>query len=194
MIERLGSNGHKVPLIAGDVSGPRRSLKAMHGCQLLAPTEHELRSIAGDFEGSLPSVAAAVMQELNVPCLLTTMGKRGMVLFYPRNPDPDHWFDHRLRSEHLPALAHHTADVVGAGDALLATAVLSRGAGASEPQAAYLGALAASIAVERVGNLPVSAVELATTAARRPELQAAAPTMRLAAGISVPQPLRSHPA
>ncbi len=194
LIERLGPNGHRVPLIAGDVSGPRRSLKAMRGCQLLTPTEHELRSIAGDFDGSLPSVAAAVMQELNVPCLLTTMGKRGMVLFYPRDPDPAHWFDHRLRSEHLPSLAGHAVDVVGAGDALLAATVLARGAGATEPQAAYLGALAASIVVERVGNLPVSAVELATAAARRPELRPPAPTMRLAAGISVPQPLRSHPA
>ena len=177
----------RVPLIAGDVSGPRRTLKAMHGCQLLTPTERELRGIAGDFDGSLPSVAAAVMQELNVPCLLTTMGKRGLVLFYPRDPRPDHWFDHRLRSEHLPALSAHATDVVGAGDALLAAAVLARAAGATEPQAAYLGALAASIAVSRVGNLPVGAAELAAAVARQPELHREKPAVQTVARPNLPR-------
>jgi len=167
LIERLGPS---VSVIAGDVSGPRRTLKSMRGCGLLTPTERELRAIAGDFDGSLPSVAVAVMRELNVPCLLTTMGARGLVLFYPRDPEPARWFDHRLRSEHLPALAPHAVDVVGAGDALLAAATLARCAGCTEPQAAYLGALAASVAVARTGNLPVTAVELATAVAARPEL------------------------
>lgn len=180
LIERLGPT---VPVIAGDVSGPRRTLKSMRGCGLLTPTERELRSIAGDFDGSLPAVAAAVMQQLNVPCLLTTMGSRGLVLFYPRDPEPERWFDHRLRSEHMPALAEHAADVVGAGDALLAAATLARCAGCTEPQAAYLGALAASIAVGRVGNLPVSAAELASAAAQRPELNPARHAVHLAADL-----------
>jgi len=175
LIERLGPS---VSVIAGDVSGPRRTLKSMRGCGLLTPTERELRAIAGDFDGSLPSVAVAVMRELNVPCLLTTMGARGLVLFYPRDPEPARWFDHRLRSEHLPALASHAVDVVGAGDALLAAATLARCAGCTEPQAAYLGALAASVAVARTGNLPVTAVELATAVAARPELHPPRPAPR----------------
>ena len=172
---------NRVPLVTGDVSGPRRTLRAMRGCRLLTPTEAELRGVAGDFDNSLPTVAAGVMRDLNVPCLLTTMGRKGLVLFYPRDPRPGHWFDHRLRSEHLPALTDRPADTVGAGDALLAAATLATCAGATEPQAAYLGSLAASVAVSRVGNLPVSAAELAAAAARRPELHAA----RLTAEVSV---------
>ena len=56
----------------------------MHQVELLTPTERELRGVTGDFEKSLPSVAATVMSALRVANLIVTMGPRGAVLFRPR--------------------------------------------------------------------------------------------------------------
>jgi len=159
-----------VNTIAGDVSGARRTLLAMNDCDLLTPTERELRSVVGDFDESLPTIAIRVMKQLNVPRLAVTMAQRGCVLFHPRNPAEGHWFDARLRSEYLPSLADRVDDPVGAGDAMLAAATLALATGATLPQAGYIGSLAAACALSTMGNLPVSADALLRRAATRSEL------------------------
>jgi len=160
----------RIGVLAGDVSGPRRTLVSMRGFDLLTPTERELRAVAGDFDRSLPAVAGRLMQTLDVPTLLATMGDRGAVLFHPRDETPGQWFDRRLRSEYLPALVQRPVDVVGAGDALLACAVLARAAGANPPQSAYLGSLASAVAVMGMGNRQISGEGLLAQAMRQPEL------------------------
>lgn len=161
-------------VMAGDVSGLRRTLLSMNNFDLLTPTERELRAVAGDLEGSLPSVAGAIMQKLHAKQMCVTMGGKGCVLFHPRESDPAEWFHSRLRTEHIPPLAEHVRDVIGGGDALLAAATLALLGGASIQQAGYLGAAAAAVAVSRVGNLPVGAGDLLAWLRRRPELTASA--------------------
>lgn len=165
----------KIRVIAGDVSGPRRTLLSMKQVDLLTPTERELRGVLGDFERSLPTVAAELMQRLRTPNLIAKLGPRGAVLFHPRNPDPSHWFEGRLRCEYLPALTDRADDVVGAGDALLATVVLALTRGATLPQAGYLGSQSAALAISRIGNLPLSRADLRESLRRRPELMGRAP-------------------
>ncbi len=162
-----------VGTIAGDVSGARRSLLSMRRVDLLTPTERELRGVMGDFEGSLPGVAMNVMKRLGAGRLAVTMGRKGCVLFHPRAEQTDraHWFDQRLRSEYLPALAEHAVDPVGAGDAFTAAATLALAGGAELPAAGYLGSAAAALAVSRIGNQPVNADQLLAFLARRAELQ-----------------------
>lgn len=162
----------RVGVIAGDVSGPHRTLLAYHGADLLTPTERELRGVVGDFDTSLPTVAGGVMSRLSTPNMIVTMGKKGAVLFRPRETAREDWFTARMRSDHVPALAERVDDVVGAGDAMLATATLALTAGCTLPQAAYLGSAASAIAVSRVGNLPVGTDALLRWAQRRPELHA----------------------
>jgi len=162
-----------VGTIAGDVSGAHRTLLSYHGVDLLTPTERELRAVAADFEGSLPSIAGRTMAALRVPNLIVTMGKRGAVLFRPRETSRDQWFKSRLRSDYVPALAGRVDDPVGAGDAMLAASTLALCAGATLPQAGYLGSAAAAVAVARIGNLPVSSDDLRRFAHARPELQTA---------------------
>ena len=161
----------RVRVLAGDVSGPRRSLLHMRGFDLLTPTERELRGVRGDFENSLPAVAGAAMTELQVPNTLVTLGGKGAVLLHPRHDERERWFERRFRSDYLPALAERKVDVVGAGDALLATATLAAAAGASAPEGAYLGSLASSIAISRLGNVPVTREELLGSIRSRAELR-----------------------
>ncbi len=171
LAEALAALREHVPLIAGDVSGPRRTLLAMCGFDLLSPNERELRRVTGDFEESLPAVAMRVMKQLRVRQMAVTMAARGCVLFSPREDEPGHWFTARLRSEFLPSLATRTDDPVGAGDAMLAAMVIAQLGGATLAQAGYTGSLAAALAIARLGNVPVTADELVQLALVRPELQ-----------------------
>lgn len=169
-----------VKTLAGDISGMRRTLLAMREFDLLTPTERELRSVApggANADGSLPTVAAEVLQALHTPNMIVTMGRKGCVLFQPRESDPSQWFRARLRSDHIPSLTEHATDVVGAGDALLTVAALCHTAGANLQTAGYLGSAAAAIAVRRIGNLPVSAADLHRWMQPRPELRHATPAV-----------------
>lgn len=149
-----------VPVLAGDISGDRRSLLGYTGFDLLTPNERELRAVLGDFEQSLPSVADRLMRRLRLANLLVTMGARGSVLFRPREDDPEEWFTGRLRSEHIPSLVRHVVDPLGAGDACLAVATLVLAAGFSAPIAAYLGMAAAAAQTSRVGNPTLEPIDL----------------------------------
>ncbi len=160
-----------VPVITGAISGVRRTLLAMNRFDLVTPTERELRSVMGDFEQSLPNVASRVMKQLNIPNMAVTMGRRGAVLFHPREDDPAQWFNSRLRSEYMPALTNRAIDPVGAGDAMLATMTLALTCNATLPQANYLGAAQAAVAITKLGNQPVNTNELCRFIAKRPELQ-----------------------
>ena len=63
----------------------------------------------------------------------------------------------RPARQSLPAVAGPSAPSTrfGAGDALLATATLALGAGATLQQAAFVGSLAAAVEIGQVGNVPV---------------------------------------
>lgn len=149
-----------VGTIAAGVSGPRKSLMALEHIDLLSLNERELRTITGDFECGLPTIAASIMAKLRLANLVLTLGPRGSVLFRPRESDPQHWFEGRLRSDYLPALSEHAVDTLGAGDAYLATATLTRIAGGALPHAGYLGSIAAALAIGQLGNQPIRAEQL----------------------------------
>ncbi len=159
-----------VGTIAGDVSGPRRTLLAFRGADLLTPHERELRSVLGDFDTSLPGVAMNLMRDLGLAHLAVTLDARGCILFRPRETERAHWFENRLRSEYLPSLAASVADPVGAGDALLATMTLALAGEATLAQAGYLGSADAALELARLGNHPVAAADLIQCLRQRPEL------------------------
>ena len=72
----------------------------------------------------------------------------------------------RLQAEHIPALSTQPLDVLGCGDALLATATLTLAAGGSLAAAAYLGSIAAATEASRLGNIPITSDDLLTRVAR----------------------------
>ena len=85
--------------------------------------------------------------------LVIKLGKDGL-LAYQRESGAG------IISEHFPAISVNPVDVAGAGDSLLATMALAITSGASTMEASVLGNIVASIAVERMGNVPVNRDEL----------------------------------
>jgi rfaE bifunctional protein kinase chain/domain len=155
----------RVPVVTADVSGKQANLLRFNGVDLLCPTERELRETLGDHSSGIGAIVSELLRVTGAKSALLTLGKQGLVACdWPT----DDWRtgDGRLRTEYLPSLAARAADPLGAGDALLAAASLSLAAGATLPVAAYVGSLAAAVAIGRVGNLPVSAGALLDAASQ----------------------------
>jgi bifunctional ADP-heptose synthase (sugar kinase/adenylyltransferase) len=151
--------------LTADVSGRQSNLTRFQGVDLLCPTEREVRETLHDFSSGLGAVVANLLRLCKAKQAIITLGKQGLVTFDasagPRSPDQ------RLPSEYIPALASHSVDPLGAGDALLAVASLTLASGASLQAAALLGSLAAAIEVQSIGNVPVTLDRLAESIAQR---------------------------
>ncbi|MEM9883966.1 MAG: PfkB family carbohydrate kinase [Planctomycetota bacterium] len=136
----------RVRVLAGDVSGPRVSLLAMRGFDLLTPTEAELRRLvaAASAVAPLDELARHLVDRLTPRQLLVTRDRRGCVR-YGR--------DGSVAA--TPSPARRVVDEVGAGDALLAAATLCLCAGYPIEEAVDFGQTAAAASVMRTGNAPV---------------------------------------
>ena len=142
-----------VPLLTADVSGKRSNLLRFRDVDLLCPTEREVREAQHDFSSGLGAVMWNLLGHTGAKQAIVTLGKQGLVTFDgTQRPLPP-----RLASEYIPALCGHAIDPLGCGDALLAAATLSLAAGSSLEAAAFLGAVAAAIEVQQLGNQPVTA-------------------------------------
>jgi rfaE bifunctional protein kinase chain/domain/rfaE bifunctional protein nucleotidyltransferase chain/domain len=163
LLEKLMAKLRKtVPILTADVSGRQGNLLNFRHVDLLCPTEREARETLHDFSSGMGFLIWKLLQATAARQAIITLGKRGLVTFArPSAGDPNG----RLSSEYLPALAASAIDPLGCGDALLAAASLALAAGATLPQAAFLGAAAASIEVRRLGNQPITSEGLAKAAA-----------------------------
>ena len=82
--------------------------------------------------------------------MLLKLGERGAITYRPHTPgDVRAFFT-------LDSFAGKVVDPVGAGDALLAYATLGSVISSSDSIAAILGLMAAAVACERDGNVPVA--------------------------------------
>jgi rfaE bifunctional protein kinase chain/domain/rfaE bifunctional protein nucleotidyltransferase chain/domain len=157
-----------VDVLAGDVSGKRSSLMAMRGMDLLCPSEQELRDALHMHGEGLPLVTWTLLETLKSKSAMVTLGAEGLIAFSRLTdvtPAPSGW-ETRLSSEHVPALCPIALDPLGCGDSLLAVATLALAGGASLTAAGFLGACAAAVQVQRLGNIPVTAPDLRAMIAR----------------------------
>jgi rfaE bifunctional protein kinase chain/domain len=122
---------------------------------MIFPTEKEARIALSNKDDSVEFVARKILEISQCKNLVIKLGKDGL-LAYQRESETS------IVSEHFPAISVNPVDVAGAGDSLLATMALAVSAGASTMEASVLGNMVASIAVERMGNVPVSRDELLT--------------------------------
>ncbi|MBC8551662.1 MAG: adenylyltransferase/cytidyltransferase family protein [Candidatus Brocadiales bacterium] len=120
----------------------------------ICPTEREARLALSDHESGLEKLALNILKLTKTTNLLITLGTDGFVAHQTANGSKV------IKSQHFPALISNPVDVVGAGDALLSVASISQCSGASLMEASALGTCAAAIAVNRIGNNPVTATEL----------------------------------
>jgi sugar/nucleoside kinase (ribokinase family) len=81
--------------------------------------------------------------------LILKLGDRGLITYRAPSPDVRSFFT-------VDSFAHQVVDPVGAGDALLAYATLALAATKSCVIASILGSMAAAVACEREGNIPVT--------------------------------------
>ena len=153
----------QVPILSADVSGNQGNLLHFREVDLLCPTEREMREAENDFASGLGAVAWKMLGATGARQAIITLGKQGLVTFDgSEQPLPA-----QLPSEYVPALSRHAVDPLGCGDALLATATLALATGASGEAAAFLGAIAASIEVQKLGNQPITIDQI--VAQLRPE-------------------------
>jgi rfaE bifunctional protein nucleotidyltransferase chain/domain len=157
----------KVRVMSGDVSGRRSNLRAFRRMDLLCPSESELRDAMQLHNEGLPAVVWRMLEETWTARAIVTLGSDGLIAFEPfaRDEVKEEWTT-RLRAEHVPALCPLAIDPLGCGDSLLTAATLALAGGADLLAAGFVGACAAAIQVQRLGNMPISATDLRHQAVR----------------------------
>ena len=130
------------------------------GFDLITPTEREARIALNDAASGIESVANQIKEKTKVANLLFKLGADGFVSYLQRDDNRD------IDRQHYPALATNVVDVAGAGDALLASVSTSVAMGLDYKMASAIGAVAASLSVQTVGNKPIKKedLELSTAA------------------------------
>jgi rfaE bifunctional protein kinase chain/domain len=113
---------------------------------MISATEREIRLAVNDFKSGLQNVADRLLQKSKARTLIVKLGAEGL-LVVSSNPD--------YTTDSLKAMNSNPVDVAGAGDAFLSASSLALAAGASIWESAYLGSIAASIQVSRIGNIPL---------------------------------------
>ncbi len=120
---------------------------------LLCPTEREARIALSNQEDGIEWIANTLLERTRSKHLLVKLGAEGFVTY--TRPDNE-----ETKKEHFPALISNPVDVAGAGDSLLAAMATALCAGANIMEASAIGACMAALAVQTVGNIPVSQNQL----------------------------------
>jgi rfaE bifunctional protein kinase chain/domain len=123
---------------------------------LVTPTEHEVRvTLRNNYDG-LAAIAIAFQELIHSRNLCVTLGAEGVLVQVSQSSDLTPY-----ATDLIPALNLNPVDVAGGGDSFLIVASLALASGASLHEASFLGSIAASIQVSRVGNTPLTINELA---------------------------------
>ncbi|EKE02642.1 MAG: hypothetical protein ACD_20C00350G0020 [uncultured bacterium] len=123
---------------------------------LITPTEREARLALNDKFSGLEQIGMILLENLQLKNLIVTLGENGLVA-YQKLSDGDALL---VKSQHFPALNVNPVDVMGAGDSLLSGLSLAMCAGGNLMEASIIASGVSSIAVSKVGNIPVKAEEL----------------------------------
>lgn len=116
------------------------------------PNEQEAQEMAGfklDSNEDILKAAEIIKRRLKAKCVLITLGRKGMHLFYRGK---GHFIDIYGTDQ--------VADVTGAGDTVMAAFALAIASGAHPYEAAYIANIAAGIVVTKAKTATVTADEL----------------------------------
>ncbi len=133
-------------------SSQMSDISRFQGMTLITPTEREARLAIHDFEGGLAHLCQKLCERANSRNVVITLGSDGLIVWGEK--------DGLYRADKLPAFNTLPKDPAGAGDSLFTTMSLALRSGTDIWESAYLGALAASVQVSRVGNTPLTINDL----------------------------------
>jgi cytidyltransferase-like protein len=124
------------------------------GFDLITPNEKEARFSIADQDSTIGILAGEIFSKTQCRNLILKLGERGLIGLSCAE-DSEH-----PRMISIDSFSENPVDPVGAGDALMAYAVLVLKSTGSLPMAAIVGSLAAACASETSGNVPVSPIEV----------------------------------
>lgn len=119
------------------------------GFDLITPNEREARFALGDQDSTIRPLALELYKRTACKTLILKLGDKGIITYRAPNPDVRSFFT-------IDSFTGTVVDAVGAGDALLAYATLALVTARSSVIASILGSMAAAVACEHDGNVPVS--------------------------------------
>ena len=155
LVEAIGNlaKKHGVPMVADSQASSQMSdISRFRDMLLVTPTEREARLALHDGESGLVVVMQALQKKAAAENVVITLGAEGMLICAR---DKDDWMTDRLA-----AMNAAPKDPAGAGDSFFTCASLALRAGRSMWESAYLGSIAAACQVSRVGNTPLTPVDL----------------------------------
>jgi len=146
----------KVLMVADSQSSSQMGdVARFKGMLLLTPTEREARLAVRDFDSGLVVLAEKLRKKAHAKNIILTLGSEGLFTHTASNKN-------ELTNDRLPAFNTAPKDSAGAGDSLLTCCSMAISVGADVWQSMYLGSIAAACQVSRVGNIPLSPVDIAT--------------------------------
>jgi sugar/nucleoside kinase (ribokinase family) len=119
------------------------------GFDLITPNEREARFSAADQDSTIGPLAGKLFELTNCKNLILKLGDKGLIALAR---------DHENESPKvisMDSIVEDVLDPVGAGDALMAYAVLTLKISGSLPMAAIVGTIAAACETELDGNIPI---------------------------------------
>jgi rfaE bifunctional protein kinase chain/domain len=142
-------------LLFGDLqcSSQVGSITRFERFSLLCPNERELRLALHDKDSGLESLSQQLLEQSQCERLVVKLAGDGFIA-YDRTPKG------QITSQPFPALSVNPLDVAGAGDSVLAVMATGLASGQAMMPTAALACCMASLAVETMGNTPISAVAL----------------------------------
>ncbi len=129
------------------------SVTKFNDIDLLCPNEREARISLQNKTSGIESLASQLFRECNLTNLLMKIGSQGFIAYEGFNKED-------LTKQHFPALSSNPVDVTGAGDSLISCMAIAISSGVPLMDASVLGTFISSIAVESLGNKPISSMVL----------------------------------
>ncbi len=120
---------------------------------LITPNEKEARFALGDQDSVVRPLALELYKKARCKTLILKLGSRGIMTYIRPSVDVRSFFT-------IDSFTGPVVDTLGAGDALLAYATLSLVTTGSPVIASILGSMAAGVASEREGNVPVGCQDI----------------------------------
>ncbi|WP_413744847.1 PfkB family carbohydrate kinase [Synechococcus sp. MIT S9451] len=142
-------------LLFGDLqcSSQVGSITRFQNFSLLCPNERELRLALQDKDTGIESLSQGLLKSTNCERLIVKLAADGFIVY-------DRDTNDRFITQAFPALSVNPLDVAGAGDSVLAVMATGISSGQRMMPTAALACCMAALAVETMGNTPISSTVL----------------------------------